>query len=70
MAAEHCGFHASELNAVTDHRALKVLDLAASALERRQGVPAKRERVKLSEKPRLVADHGLTMSEAMNVDFD
>ncbi|MDE5460194.1 hypothetical protein [Bradyrhizobium sp. CSS354] len=72
-AAEACGYHASELMQVTDSRAFKVLELAATALEKRQGGSAKRESVKPPAKPRLVSGQGrggLTMSEAMGLDFD
>lgn len=71
-AAESCGYHADELWTITDHRAFKVLELAATALEKRQGGPAKRERAKPSEKPRLAPnrDDDLRMSDALLLDVD
>lgn len=74
-AAEFCGYHASELNAVVDHRALKVLDLAAKALERQGGAsrpsaqpaqPAKRPGLRLATS----REDRLTRDEAMLIDFD
>lgn len=69
--AEHCGYHADELMTIKDYRAFKVLDLAAAALEKRKG-SAKRPSTNRPAKPRLVSsnDDNLTISEAMNVDFD